>query len=276
MVGSITRYTGAALLLFVAACWSGQAQSTSSRAFLDRGNAALSQGKLQEAAENFQKAVDSDPSSAPAHLQLGATLARQIMAGNVRPSADSDVLERAQDHFKRAGELTPWAPAPLLALSELDTFLAERSPDPTDRADQYHRAQDLLKQVIALEPGKAELYLRLANLERDEFSPALQQAKAHLGAKPGPIPDSALRRSLQEQYGSLLEDAISNTGKAAEMSSRAQKSLLLMARLLRERALLRDTPEQYTSDLHSAQDYLQQFLAAGGHLDSRDTNELQK
>jgi hypothetical protein len=37
--------------------------------------------------------------------------------------------------------------------------------------------------------------------------------------------------------------------------------------LLRERALIRDTAEEYASDMHSADDWQRQFLTAGGHLD---------
>jgi hypothetical protein len=43
-----------------------------------------------------------------------------------------------------------------------------------------------------------------------------------------------------------------------------------MARLLRERALLRETTEDYAADMNSAEDWQRQFLIAGGHLDQRD------
>ncbi len=55
------------------------------------------------------------------------------------------------------------------------------------------------------------------------------------------------------------------------MVAHSPKPLLLMSRLLRERALLRDTPEQYAADMHSADDWQRQFLTAGGHLDGADT-----
>lgn len=97
---------------------------------------------------------------------------RDIVAGKVRPSADSDVAERAQHHLKRAIEFAPFASGPLMELSALEAVLAERSGDADQRADHYKKAQDLLKQVLALEPGKAGMYFRLASLERDEFGPA--------------------------------------------------------------------------------------------------------
>jgi tetratricopeptide (TPR) repeat protein len=258
-------FTWAALVI----CFYGQANAApaDARALIEQGNAALAQNRLHEAAEAFQKAVDVDPSSAKAHEQLGVTLSRDIISGNVRPSADSDVAERAESHLRHAIELAPYSSAPLLALSELEAALAEHSSDADQRSERYKSAQDLLKQVLALEPAKAGMYFQLASLERDQFGPAIQEAKARFSSKPGPLPDSNLRHSLQRQYGELLDDAIQNAQKASEMAAHSPKPLLLMSRLLRERALLRDTPEQYAADMHSADDWQRQFLTAGGHLD---------
>ncbi|HMJ62752.1 MAG TPA: hypothetical protein VK493_13360 [Bryobacteraceae bacterium] len=231
------------------------------------GPAQAAQSGRRESTEALQKAVDLNPSSAKAHEQLGAALLREIIAGNVRPSADSDVAERAEHHLKRAIELAPYASGPLMELSTLEAVLAERSADADQRAERYKQAQDLLKQVLALEPGKAGMYFRLASLERDQFGPAIQQAKARFSANRGPLPDSELRHSLQQQYGSVIEDAIQNGQKAAEMATHSPQPLLLMSRLLRERALIRDTPDEYAGDMHSADDWQRQFLTAGGHLE---------
>jgi hypothetical protein len=232
-----------------------------------QANAAPAQNQDHESTEALQKAVDRNPSSAKAHEQLGSALVREIVAGNVRPSADSDIAERAEHHLRQAIELAPFATGPLMELSTLEAVLAERSGDPDQRADRYKQAQDLLKQVLAVEPGKAGMYFRLATLQRDEFGPAIQQAKARFSANRGPLPDTELRHSLQQQYGSLIEDAIQNGQKAAEMAAHSPQPLLLMSRLLRERALIRDTPEEYAGDMHSADDWQRQFLTAGGHLD---------
>ncbi len=146
-----------------AICFYGQlkAESADVRGLIGQGNAALAQNRLREAAAAFQKAVDLDPSSAKAHEQLGVALSREILSGNIRPSADSDVVERAESHLRRAIELTPYASAPLLALSELEGAAAERSADADQRAEHYKSAQDLLNQVLALEPAKAGMYSNL-------------------------------------------------------------------------------------------------------------------
>jgi tetratricopeptide (TPR) repeat protein len=265
----ITRLGGKVVLLVIAICVCSQSKGDSpdARALIEQGNAAVAQRHIRDAIALFQRAVDLDPSSAKAHEQLGATVAKEVIAGNIRPSADSDLVERAQDHLQRAIELAPYAVRPLIALAELDAALAERSNENDGRSDRYKNAQELLKKAVALKPGNEELYLELAKLERDEFSPVIQQAKARF-KQPGPLPDAQLRQSLQQQYGDLIEDAISNARKASELNASSLPPLLLMSRLLKERALLRDTADQYASDMHSAEDWYRQFLVNGGHTGS--------
>ena len=270
-----TRLTAplwAAIAFSLIVCTERHAAATmnDTASLIKEGNALLEQKRLHDAAQAFQKAVDLDPSSPRAHEQLGVTLSIEIMSGNTRPSADSDILERAEDHLKRAIELAPSAPKPLSALSELEAFVAERSADFSERTERYKKAQDLLKQAVSLEPGSAETYLRLANVERDEFGPVLQAAKARDNANPGPLSDASVRHSLQQRYSALIEDAIANAQKASEMNANSPRPLLLISRLFKERALLRNTPEEYASDMRSAADWQRQFLAVGGHLDSTE------
>ena len=274
---SIARIGTGVMLLSAAICTSLllRADSPDALALIDQGKAALAQGHVHDAIALFQRAVDLDPSSAKAHEQLGAALSKEVIAGNIRPSSDSDVVDRAQHHLQLAAELAPYAVKPLIEWSEFEAVLAERSGNSDERSDRYRKAQELLKKAVSLKPGNADLYLELAKLERDEFSPVIQQAKARFGAKSGPLPDAQTRQALQQQYGELIEDAISNGRRASEVNAGSPRPLLLMSRLLQERALLRDTPEQYASDMHSAQDLYRQFLIDGGHTgsDSADTSQ---
>jgi tetratricopeptide (TPR) repeat protein len=180
---SLTHAMCKGFFLVTSMCAYGEATSDADI----EGTLALAQNRLRDAAVAFQRAVDLNPSSAKAHEGLGVALSREIIAGNVRPYTESDVAERAENHLKQANELQPSAPNPLLELSELEASLAERAADAADRSDRFREARDLLKRVLDLEPGKAGLYLWLANLERDEFGPAIQQAKARAGKESGPL-----------------------------------------------------------------------------------------
>lgn len=235
------------------------------RDLLKQGDEALNHNQLREAARAFQRAVDVNPSSAKAHEGLGVALFRELAVGNIRLSAYSDMASRAEELLTQASELSPSAPAPLLDLADLQSFLAEQAPNPEERTARYKKARDALNQVISLEPSDPKIYLRLAGMEHDEFGPVLQQAKSRFAKTHGPIPNAEIRHSLQQQYGTLIDDAISNAQHASEMNANWQAPLLLLARLFRERAVIRDTQEQYAADMHSAADWRRQFLAVGGH-----------
>ncbi len=269
--------TAAVVMLLSAVCVLGQTrdEATDIPTLLKQGSVDLERGRFREAAAAFQKVVDLNPSSAKGQEGLGVALSQAILAGQVRPSADSDVVERAEGHLKQASELSPSSPAPLAQWSRLEAMLAERSPDPAQRSERYRSAQELLKRVIGLEPGDARVYLQLAQVERDEFGPVLQQAKAKFPKSAGPLPDATLRQALQQRFGSTIEDSIANAQKASEMNAKYTKALLLTSRILRERALLRDTQEQYASDMHRADDWQRQFLTVGGHLEGAGTGVAQ-
>ena len=272
VVGPLPRMVLLFCCMALVAGGQDQGGSTDFRDLIRQGNEALEQNQLHSAAQAFQKAVDVNPSSARAHEGLGIALSKEIIAGITSPSEDSDAVDRAEVHLRRATELSPSPARPLVQFAELEAALAERSTNRAERSDRYATAQDLLKRAVALEPGRADLYLQLASLERDQFSPALQKARAQSNKTNGPISDVDYRRELKQQYGSLIDDAISNVRSASEMDSHLTKSFLLMARLLRERALIRETQQDYSVDMHSADDWLRQFLAAGGHLDQSELN----
>jgi tetratricopeptide (TPR) repeat protein len=236
------------------------------RSLIKQGEEALARNDLRLAARAFQHAVDLNFSSVRAHEGLGVALLRELSSGVVSPSADDDVAERAEEHLKQAVELSPSAPRPLLELADLEALLAEHSPDEPTRADRYKQARDALMQAINLEPSKPEVYLRLATMERDEFGPVLDQVKARYPKNAGPIPDANLRKDLQQRYLPIVNDAITNAQRASEMNANSQRPLLLLSKLFRQRALLRDTQEQYAADMHMAADWERQFLAAGGHV----------
>lgn len=267
-LNSIRNFVAVALFIAAVVPSMGQDSDNSNdyRSLVKQGEEALARNDLRLAARAFQHAVDLNPSSVRAHEGLGVALLRELSSGLVNPSADSDVADRAEEHLKQAAELSPSAPRPLLELADLEAVLAEHSPDEQTRADRYKEARDALTQAINLEPSKPEVYLRLATLDRDEFGPALDQVKARYPKNAGPIPDVTVRKDLQQRYLQLVNDAITNAQRASEMNANSQRPLLLLSKLFRQRALLRDAQEQYAMDMHTAADWERQFLAAGGHV----------
>jgi tetratricopeptide (TPR) repeat protein len=257
------------ILISVLQAAGGQVRdSTNIRELLQAGNEALSENRLTDAARAFQRVVDLNPSSAKGHEGLGIALSRRIISGKVRPADDAETIDRAESHLKEASRLSPSSPVPLQRLADLEAELAKSTFDGNERAQRYAEARQALKQVISLDPSNRKAYLQLANMERDEFGPPIQQAQSRMGEKKGPLPNAQQRESLRRQYGALIDDAISNAQQATNMNGNDPRPLLLLSRIYRERAVLSDSPDQYSADMRKAQDWQQQFLAVGGHLGS--------
>jgi tetratricopeptide (TPR) repeat protein len=254
-----------AMLLLPVPSASGEQQNTPEE-LIKAGQDALAHSDWRAASQAFQHAVDLNPSSVRAHEGLGIALFRALSTGSVRASLDNDIADRAESHLKQAASLSPSAPRPLVELADLEAFLAGHAPDEQSRGDHFKEAQDALKQVISLEPSKPEACMRLASIERDEFTPVLEGVRQRYPKIAGPIPDANVRSDLQKRYLHLVEDAIENAQRASEMNASAQGPLILLAKLFREHALLRDTQEQYETDMQMAADWQRQFMAVGGHV----------
>ena len=82
-----------------------QADSNDYHVLVKEGNQALARNDFHAASQLFQRAVDNNPSSAKAHEGLGIALFRELAAGNVRVSSDTDVADRAETHLKQAASL---------------------------------------------------------------------------------------------------------------------------------------------------------------------------
>lgn len=130
-----------------------QADSNDYHVLVKEGEQALAKNDFRAAARVFQRAVDINPSSARANEGLGIALFRELAAGNVRVSSDSDVADRSETHLKQAVSLSPGASRPLLELADLEGFLAARSQDEQARSDRYEQARHALQQAIALQPS---------------------------------------------------------------------------------------------------------------------------
>ncbi|MGD0157338.1 MAG: tetratricopeptide repeat protein [Terracidiphilus sp.] len=156
------------------------AHPTDARALFDAGYAADAQGRLDDAAALYRRAIASDPKSFEAHISLGLLLARQNKLAEARPElvaatnldpgqADPALKARAwralaridrnsdpataSNELLQALKVTPeTAPDTLLAAE-----LAEKTGQDEAAAAAYHR-------VLSTDPGSAPATAGLAHL----------------------------------------------------------------------------------------------------------------
>src|SRR5436305_12622953 len=78
--------------------------------------------------------------------------------------------------------------------------------------------------------------------------------------EPGPIQDASLRRDLKNQFGAVIEGGISNLEKALAIDPRYEDAMAYMNLLIRERADLLDSKEEYVREISAADDWVMQAL----------------
>jgi hypothetical protein len=77
---------------------------------------------------------------------------------------------------------------------------------------------------------------------------------------PGPLPNQAVRQDLRARYEPVIESGISNLQKTLELNPQYEDATAYMNLLIRERADLRETPEEYRQDIALADQWVQKAI----------------
>jgi tetratricopeptide (TPR) repeat protein len=186
------------------------------RALFDAGYVADAQGRLDDAAALYRRAIVADPNSFEAHLSLGLLLARQGKPGEARPELETaTTLDPGEagpalkarawralaqiDRPKPGGDSDPSAASndliEALKISpetEDDTLLAANL---AESAGQYDAAENAYRRVLAKNPKSEPATTGLAHLliARKQYPEAETMLRAALGQFPD---DPALTAQL--------------------------------------------------------------------------------
>ena len=117
--------------------------------------------------------------------------------------------------------------------------------------------------MIAADPANADAYYTLGFIAWSKWYPEYGQARARLGMRPdvpGHIADLSTKQDLRARFGGVLEAGIANLQKALELNPEFDGAKAYMNLLVRERADLRDTPEEYRQDIAAADQWVQKAL----------------
>jgi TonB family protein len=233
---------------FLGALWAQDAKD-----FLNQGVQAFRNARYPEAVEAFQRAVAADPGFVEAHLYLATAYMQQFIPG--AESAENSALARsATDEFLKVLTLEPNNRVAINSIASL-----ELNQKHWDEAERWYQ------RLIAGDPTSADAYYSLGFIAWSRWYPAYSQARTSLGMKPedpGPIPNAAVRQDLRARYGSTLETGIANLEKTLELNPRYSDAMAYLNLIVRERADLRDTSEEYRQDIGLADQWMQKAVEA--------------
>jgi len=233
-----------------------------SRDALNHGVQAYKGAHYSEAVDYFKTAVQLDPENNMPRLYLATAYMSQYIPGADSPE-NLQLAKEAKDNFMKVLETTPNDTTALASLASLSYQQAQGMPDLEQKLKKLDDAKEWYLKLIAADPQNKEGFYSLAVIDWVKWYAAWMKARADLGLKPeepGPLKDKKVKEELQTQYSAVIDDGIKNLQKALDIDPNYDDAMAYMNLLIREKADLDDTPEQYKADVDTADKWVQKAL----------------
>jgi len=233
-----------------------------SRDRINKGIQSYKGARYADAVEFFKEAVDLDPTNVTGRLYLATAYMSQYIPG--ADSADNmQLAKEAKEEFIKVLENHPNDTTALASLASLSYQQAQGMPDLDQKLKKLDEAKEWYLKLISADPQNKEGFYSLAVIDWVKWYAAWMKARAELGLKPeepGPLKDKKVKAELQTQYSAVIDDGMKNLQKALDIDPNYDDAMAYMNLLIREKADLDDTPEQYKADTDTADKWVQKAL----------------
>lgn len=233
-----------------------------SRDDINKGIAAFKNAKYGDAVELFKQAAALDPSNPNAQLYLATSYMSQWIPGAESPE-NLQFAAMAKEEFLKVLEKDDKNTTALASLASL-AFNQSSSLPPDKKMEKLDEATKWNKKLIEADPKDKEAYYTLGGpIVWAKWYPALMTAKAELRMKPedpGPIKDKKVKEELKAKYSAMLDEGIANLQKALDLDKEYDDAMAYMNLLIRERADLLDSPDEYKKQIEVADSWVQKAL----------------
>jgi len=223
-----------------------------SRDNLNKGVQAYKSSRFPEAVAFFQKAVDLDPTNPNTHQYLAIAYMSQYIPGAESPE-NMRMAENAYNEFQNVLKLDPKDETSTAYIAKL--YFDQKKMD---------QAVEWNKKLIALNPQNKDAYYTLGVIAWTQWLVPQRTARNKMGMKPedpGPFKDKKIREEYKAKYRPMLDEGVANMQKALDIDKEYDEAMAYMNLLVRYRADLDDTPEEYKKDIDIADNFIQKALA---------------
>jgi tetratricopeptide (TPR) repeat protein len=245
------------LILFATGC-----DKLRSRDALNHGVQAYKGAHYTEAVDFFKTAVQLDPENTMPRLYLATAYMSQYIPGAESPE-NMQLAKQAKEEFLKVLEKTPSDTTALASLASLSYQQAQGMPDLEQKLKKLDEAKEWYLKLIAADPQNKEGFYSLAVIDWVKWYAAWMTARNGLGLRPeepGPLKDAKVKADLQTQYGAVIDDGIKNLQKALDIDPNYDDAMAYMNLLIREKADLDDSADQYKADVETADKWVQKSL----------------
>ncbi len=245
------------LLLFTTGC-----NKLKSRDRINKGIQSYKGARYADAVEFFKEAVELDPSNVTGRLYLATAYMSQYIPGAESPD-NMQLAKQAKEEFSKVLENHPNDTTALASLASLSYQQAQGMPDLEQKLKKLDDAKEWYLKLIAADPQNKEGFYSLAVIDWVKWYAAWMKARADLGMKPeepGPLKDKKVKAELKDKYAAVVDDGMKNLDKALQIDKDYDDAMAYMNLLIREKADLDDTADEYKADVEKADIWVQKAL----------------
>jgi len=219
---------------------------------LNKGVQAFTNAQYPEAVERFKTACELDPGFAAARLYLATAYMQQYIPGAESPE-NNKMAQAALDNFLKVLEQEPKNSLAMASIASL-----KLNQKKWDEAEQW------FDKLVAVEPNNADAYYSKGFIAWSKWYPAYGKARAEAGMKqedPGPLKDKKAKEALKEKWGPVIDNGIASLDKALQINPEYADAMAYENLLIREKADLADTKEDYEKQTKIADGWVDKALA---------------
>ncbi len=247
------RHLPLVVFLACAALFATACEKLKARDQLNKGVQSYKSAQFPAAVDHFKQAVELDPSFPTARLYLATAYMSQYI-----PGADSpENMQMAKAAFDQFTEVLRQDPKNELATASIASLYFNQKKTP--------EAKEWYTKLITLNPKNKEAHYTMGVIAWTEWYKPYMEAKAKLGMKPedpGPIKDKKVKPELREKWGPVIDDGIKHLEQALSIDDQYDDAMAYMNLLIRERADLSESPDEYKKQIEVANNWVDKALAA--------------
>ena len=234
------------LVVFGAGC-----QKLKSRDQLNQGVHAFQSAQYPEAVEHFKTAVELDPQFPTARLYLATAYFQQYIPGAESPE-NTQMAKAAYDQFMQVLQQDQKNTVAMASVASLYLY-----------QHKWDDAQQWYEKLVSVDPNNADAYYSLGFIAWSKWYPAYGMARVELGMKqddPGPIKDKKVKEELKAKWLPVINSGLQSLDKTLQINPEYEDAMSYENLLIRERADLLDSKDEYDKAIKVANDWVQKAL----------------
>lgn len=221
---------------------------------LNKGVQAFKGARYPEAVDDFKRATDLDPDFPVARLYLAMAYMSQWIPGADSPE-NNRYAQSALDQFNKVLNSKPDLDSQKIATASIASIYFNQK--------QWDKAIEWNHKAIALDPNAKDAYYTLGVIAWTQFVAPDHEARVKSGMKSdeqSPIKDKKLKAELKQKWEPILTQGIQDEKKALEIDPQYDDAMAYMNLLIRYRADMADTQEEFRKQWDQADTWMQKTL----------------